>query len=126
MGTFSQTIEIGPLSGERFEWLQAVVDTGATYTWIPREVLERLSIAPEEQWPFILADGSQRDYPIAWVRIRIDGRSQPSICVFGEPGTQPLLGAFTLEALRLGVDAVNRRLIPTPGLLLGVAKRLEG
>jgi hypothetical protein len=40
--------------------------------------------------------------------------------IFGEPGSTVLLGAFTLEGFRLGVDAVNKRLIPTPGFLVGI------
>lgn len=37
--------------------------------------------------------------------------------VFGDPDTPPLLGAYTLEGLRLAADPVDRRLIPVPGLL---------
>jgi predicted aspartyl protease len=57
-------------------------------------------------------------YSIAWVRVRIDGRTQPTIVIFGDPGTEPLLGVVTLEEFGLGVDPVNRWLIPVPGLLL--------
>jgi len=39
------------------------------------------------------------------------------IVIFGEPGSEPLLGAFTLEGFRLAADPVNRRLVPVPGLL---------
>ena len=118
MGTFSQTLEIGPLSGEHFASVEALADTGATYTWLPSDVLEGLGIEPEDSWNFILADGSERYYRIAQVRTRLQDAERFSICVFGEPDTQPLLGAFTLEAFRLGVDAVNKRLIPTPALLM--------
>ena len=57
------------------------------------------------------------NYPIAWVQVRIDGRVQPTIAVFGEPGSEPLLGVFTLEGFRLAADPVNRRLVPVPALL---------
>jgi len=117
MGTTFCTIEVGDFAGQRFEAVETMVDTGATYTWIPRDILSRLRIVPEEQRPFVLADGREVDYGVAWVRIRIDGRNQPSLCVFGEPGTQPLLGVFTLEAFGLGVDPVNRRLVPVRGYL---------
>ncbi len=118
MGAFREHVEIGDFAGDRFEAVEALVDTGATDTWGPRELLERLGVTPEEQRPFVLADGREVTYDVAWVRIRIDGRTQPSLCVFGELGTQPLLGVFTLEAFGLGVDPVNRRLIPVRGLLL--------
>jgi hypothetical protein len=38
--------------------------------------------------------------------------------VFGDAA---LLGAFTLEALRLAPDPVGRRLVPVPALLMQVA-----
>lgn len=117
MGSFRVQIEIGDPGGNRLETIQALVDTGATYTWVPRDLLERLGIRPEEERPFLLADGRQVMYSIAWVRIRIDGRSQPTIAVFGDPGSEPLLGVFTLEGFGLAADPVNRRLMPVPGLL---------
>ncbi len=118
MGAFHERVEIGDFAGDRFEVVDVLVDTGATYTWIPRDLLERLGVTPEEQRPFVLADGREVTYDVAWVRVRINGRTQPSICVFGELGKEPLLGVFTLEAFSLGVDPVNRRLVPVRGLLL--------
>lgn len=56
-------------------------------------------------------------YPTAWVQIRIDGRAQPTIVVFGDSGSEPLLGVFTLEGFGLAADPVNRRLLPVPALL---------
>jgi hypothetical protein len=29
------------------------------YTWIPRDVLEGLAVTPDEDWPFVLADGRE-------------------------------------------------------------------
>lgn len=117
MGSFRVQIEIGDPAGGRFESLLALVDAGATYTWVPRDVLERLGIRPEEERPFVLADGRQVAYSIAWTRVRIDGRTQPTIVVFGDPGFESLLGVFTLEGFGLAADPLNRRLIPVPGLL---------
>jgi clan AA aspartic protease len=117
MGSFRVRIEIGDSQGQRFEALDALVDTGATYTWVPRSVLERLGVRPARQRPFIMADGRQVFYDTAWTVVRLDGETQPTLIVFGDEGTEPLLGVFTLEGFGLGVDAVNQRLIPTPGLL---------
>jgi clan AA aspartic protease len=117
VGTFHQTIQVGDFEGERFEPVDALVDTGATYTWLPRDVLERLGVQPQGQRPFVLADGREVEYGVAWVRVRIDGQTEYSLCIFGEPGTDPLLGVFTLEAFGLGVDPVNRKLVPVRGYL---------
>lgn len=120
MGTFHKIIEIGALGASEFIELDALVDTGASYTVVPRDVLARLGVQATESDSFILADGSQRQYDMAWVQVRIDSRVELSLCVFGESGSGALLGAFTLEAFRLGVDALNRRLIPTPAYLTKV------
>jgi predicted aspartyl protease len=117
MGNFWVEIAISDESGSRFETLKALVDTGATYTWVPRPTLEALGHSPEEDWEFELTDGRMANYGVKWIVVRINGNAHPTPVVFGEPGTGALLGAVTLEESRLGVDAVNERLIPTPGLL---------
>lgn len=122
MGAFRVSIEIGDPQQQRFEPLQALGDTGVTYTWVPRSILERLGIAPGRSRPFILADGRQIEYEMAWAPVRIDGFVQPTLVVFGDEGTEPLLGVVTLEEFGLGVDAVNQRLIPTPALLKRTAR----
>lgn len=117
VGTFRVPIEVASLDSDRFERLEALVDTGATYTWVPRDLLQTIGVLPEEEWPFVLANGSEVHYPVAWIQVRLGGRAHPTIAIFGDPGSEPLLGAFTLEGFRLGADPVNRRLIPVPGLL---------
>ena len=97
MVTFTQRVAIAPIGGGRLKELEALVDTGATYTWIPPSVLEELGMTSEEQLTFVLAYGREVSYPIAQVRIRLNGRERFAICVFGEEGTEPLLGAVTLE-----------------------------
>jgi clan AA aspartic protease len=117
MGSFRVPVDVGDSAGARFVSIDALVDTGAAYTWIPRDILDRLGVAPEEDWPFVLADGREVQYPVALTQVRLGSRARPTIVVFGDPGTEPLLGAFTLEGFRLAADPVNRRLISVPGLL---------
>ncbi len=117
MGTFRAAIEIGDPEGRRYERVEALVDTGATYTLLPREILDRLGIRPQRERRFILADQREAMYQTAWVMVRIDGEAQPTIAVFGEPGCDALLGAVTLEEFGLAVDPVRRQLISVPGLL---------
>ena len=120
MGTFNYSVEIGDFQGRDFVSLDAMVDTGATYTSIPQEVLRSLNVRPAEERPFIPANGQQVSYGLAWVRIRFDGREQPTLVIFADEGSEPLLGAFTLEGFGLSVDPVNQRLVPVPGYLVGI------
>src|SRR5438067_132676 len=109
VGHFRVTVEIGSRGGERFVALDALVDTGATYTWVPRDVLDAAGVVPDEERPFLLADGREVRYPV--------GREQPTIVVFGAPGSEPILGVVTLEEFLLAADPVHSELIPVPGLL---------
>jgi aspartyl protease family protein len=116
VGHFRVSIEIGRRGVDRFMPLQAMVDTGSTYTWVPRDLLSELGVTPEQEWPFELADGRAVRYPVSWIQIRLEGREQPTIVVFAPPGTEPILGVVTLEEFLLAADPVNERLISVPGL----------
>jgi len=117
MGIFSKVIEIGDPTGRDWEPLEALVDTGATYTMVPAPRLARLGVVPHVQAEFELADGRRvaRDIGRTW--IRIDGRAELTLVVFGDPESPPLLGAYALEGFMLAVDPVDRRLIPARGFL---------
>ena len=51
MGTVTVTIEIGDPQGQVFEELDVIVDTGSTYTAVPRQMLQRLGIPVERALP---------------------------------------------------------------------------
>ena len=44
MGTFTVPLEVADLQGTQFIEVESLVDTGATYTSIPEDVLQRLGI----------------------------------------------------------------------------------
>lgn len=119
MGTFRVSIEIGDPAGQRYESVEALVDTGTTYTTVPVPLLERLGVVPHARDAFVLADGRRVDRDIGRTWVRVDGRAELTLVVFADPETPPLLGAYTLEGLRLAADPAGRRLVPIPGLLLG-------
>lgn len=118
MGLFRYPITIAPLFGGGEESLEALVDTGSTYTWVPRSVLARLGVEPREAREFILADGSIVARDVVPLRIRILGREVYTFCVFAEEDGEPLLGALALEEAMLAVDPVNKTLVPTRGYAL--------
>jgi predicted aspartyl protease len=120
VGTFSVEIAVADEAGERFEKFDAWVDTGPSYTWIPRPALKAMGHTPEHDREFELADGRRLTYGVKEIRLRLDGLSTTTWVVFGDEGTTPLLGAVTLQELGLAVDALNERLVEVPGLLLGL------
>ncbi len=120
MGTFYETFDLAAGPDGPFETIEALVDTGATYTIIPARVLRRLGVEPIDSLTLILADGSRREQPIGEARVRIGERERTTVVVFGEEEGSTLLGAVTLEAFALSVDPVNGRLVPIPGYLVNV------
>ena len=120
MSVFYVTIALGDPQGERFEELQALVDTGATWTWVPSEVLVRLGHRPTLKRKLRTADNRviQRDAGV--IPILIGDETLPCLCIFGDEGSQLLLGAVTLEDFSLAPDPVNQRLVPVVGLLMSL------
>ena len=112
MGTFIVTIEVGDTQGQRFEQVDALVDTGTTLTTLPTSLLESLGVTPARRGTFRLANGQSVEMGMGETRVRVEGLETSTWVLFGEEGAPILLGALTLEGLLLGVDPFNRRLIP--------------
>ncbi len=112
MGTFSVAIEIGDPAGTRFETVTALVDPGASVTTLPRSLLDGLDVLPHTEFTFILANGRKIQRPVGRTWLRIGERSEITLVVFAGADVEPLLGAYTLQGLMLGVDTPNERLIP--------------
>ena len=112
MGTFSRPVRLSSMDGERSLDIEALVDTGASFTMVPADLLAELGVAPTEEVTLELADGRRVEYGMGRAMASIGGRTEATLVVFGEENTEPLLGAYTLEGLRLAVDPVLGRLIP--------------
>ncbi len=112
MGVFHVTIGIGNPNGGNMKHVEAMVDTGSIHSVVPASLLESIDIAPLQQQPFILADGSERVFGLGIAQLLVLGREFPCPVIFGQ-SEECLLGATTLETLQLMVDPVNETLVPT-------------
>ena len=117
MGTFRQEIELAARPEGPFQRIDALVDTGATYTSVPASVLQQLGVVPVDSETFIMADGTQIERPVGETVTRLDGRTRTTMVIFGDEGSQSLLGAMTLEAFSMAADTRNPRLVRVPGYL---------
>ena len=86
MGVFRVPVEIGGLDGTRFERIEALVDTDASYyhttcfctPWLGDcSLTERF---PLTRW----LTAALREYELGQAMVRVDGVSAPTIVVFGE------------------------------------------
>ena len=112
MGTVITTIEVGDPNGQNFQELQLEVDTGSTYTALPREMLQALGVPINRSEQSRLADGSRQPVEIGQTTINLAGKQFITTVIFAEEGEPSLLGVITLEDALLAVDPVNNRLIP--------------
>ena len=105
----------------------APVDTGATESAFPADLLERLHIpATERPMDYVLADGTILRCPRGYARIAITVRSGETfsgICpvAFWPDESGQRIGATTLRILTLAVDPVNEELAPVSALRRGWA-----
>ena len=115
MGLFHVT---GRLTGPtgRSEEADLLVDTGATLLVVPRRLAERLELQPVRSHTVEIAGGREEVWPIAELRLALDGQEVTTPC-FIAPEGQALLGAVALESLFLVVDPVAKRLVPVKGFV---------
>ena len=118
MGTFSVAIDIGDPLDDQWETVNALVDTGSTYTWVPNDVLGRLDVHPQFRREFETADGRIVERDMAETAVRWNGEIRQPIVVLAGVGDTILLGAYTLEGFLLAPDPVNERLIRVRGLAM--------
>ena len=100
----------------RKEEVDFLVDTGATLVVVPRPLAERLALTPTRSQRVVIAGGQRETWPIAEVRLALDGQETTTPC-FIAPAGPPLLGAVALESFFLAVDPVAKRLIPVEGFV---------
>ncbi len=118
MSIFRYPLEISDPQGVQFEQVDALVDTGATFTVIPSAILDRLGVEPSQRARFRLADDTVIQRPIGETQVRIEGQTFSTTVVFGDDDGTALLGVYTLERALLAVDPVGQRLIPTDALIV--------
>src|SRR5215471_13625942 len=97
--------------------LEFLVDSGATYSLVPAEILSALGIEPHSVREFILGNGEVVRRRIGTAMFEYRGQRGDSLVVFGEPGDAPLMGATTLESFGFILDPFRRELKPLPMLL---------
>ena len=117
MGLTQLTVRIAnPTDPSRYHDMEFIVDSGATFTVVPKKVLEELDIKPRSTRTFVLANGEKFERSLGNAEVEYKGARGAATVFFGEDGDFPLLGVTTLEALGLIFDALHQEL--KPALLL--------
>ena len=111
MPPFNQHLEIGPADGSRSQRIIARVDPASAYSVIPAAVLIMLGIEPQWTQEFQMPGGTHAQRQLAEIKVRLEGQERTTVCAFGDPGGEPVLGKHTLDAFGLTADEANERLV---------------
>ena len=104
--------EVG-LTAEKSATVRMLVDTGATFSVIPKALAHAIGVKPRgKPYTVSLADGRRVKCASGLVDYRIGKREAPGVILIGDVA-EPLLGVETLEILGLAVDPRKGRLTPT-------------
>ena len=116
--TYVRVRVYNPVDMSRHAVVDLLVDTGAIFTSIPRDVLERLGLKPLDRRKLKVYGGAVVERDVGVAVVEYEGRRIGVPVVFGEPGDIPVLGATFLEALGYQVDPVAGRLKPVELLMV--------
>jgi clan AA aspartic protease len=114
MGETIVKIRVSNLTNKKTGEIEVLVDTGATYTTVPGEILEELGVEKVDKVVIELADGRTLERYIGNIYIEVEGRKRANPVIFGEESDASILGLVSLESCGLTVDPVNRKLVPLP------------
>ena len=103
----------GPPVSVRF-----LVDSGATYSLLPKSVWQPLGLEPKREYEFVLADGTAVRRSVSECHLSLPQGEAHTPVILGEPGDdEPLLGVVTLEILGVVFNPLSRTLQPMRMLL---------
>ena len=119
MGVTHVTVAIrNPAEPDRVWEGPFLVDTGAVDCLVSRPHLEAIGLIPLGQRTYGLADGSEIRMDVTVGRVEVMGETVGATIVFGEAGTEPLLGVTALESAGIEVDPHNQTLRRLPSTRL--------
>ncbi|MEM4216735.1 MAG: aspartyl protease family protein [Candidatus Methanomethylicaceae archaeon] len=112
MGETRAQFKIYGADGKAIE-LEAIVDTGATFTRVPEPLAVKLGLKAQYETEVELSDGRKIKRWLALAEVEIEGVRRPVLVAIGNEGEQALLGYTTLEILGFKVNPITGKLEKT-------------
>ncbi len=122
MGMFRRKVRVSDVkSSSPFFEEEFWVDTGALYSFVPEDCLERIGVEPSTKRNLILADGRQDTRLLGFCNFQIEGLEGAIPCpvIFAPKGSLFLLGATALENFGVEVDPIQKTLKPILAVIGG-------
>ena len=98
----------------RRETIDALVDTGATFTKISSSLAGKLCFRGRREVQVVLANGKKVTRQLGSLDVEIGSQRDTVPVTIGEDGGADVVGYTTLEILGFKVDPVTRKLEPSP------------
>ncbi len=115
--TYTEGVVRGPR--EKEATVRFLIDSGATYSLLPKPVWEAIGLVARRELDFSLADGTLVRRRVSECYIILPQGEGHTPVILGEPGDdEALLGVVTLEILGLVFNPFNRTLQPMRMLLI--------
>lgn len=97
------------------------IDTGALYSLVPGDYLEKIDFQPESTKNIVLADGRTDRKLFGSCKFTIEGMDDTISCpvIAGSKDSLFLLGATALENFGVEADPVNKKLNPILAIIGG-------
>lgn len=109
--TYAKVTLHGPLGRDTID---ALVDTGATFTKISSSVAEKIGFVGRRQVEVILASGEKVRKQLGNLEVEIESQKDMVPVTVGGDGETNLIGYTTLEILGFRVDPVTWKLERSP------------
>ena len=113
--TYVEGLVKGP-SGKQ-ESVKFLVDSGATYSLLPKAAWEAIGLEPKRRLSFTLADGTTVERSVSEAFLVLPQGEAHTPVILGEEADEALLGVVTLEILGLVFNPFDRTLRPMRMLL---------
>ncbi|MFH0765691.1 MAG: hypothetical protein V2A61_04650 [Calditrichota bacterium] len=122
MGMFKKKVKVSNSSNpDQFFEEEFWVDSGALYSFVPEDYLERIDVQPSVKRNLILADGREDTRLLGFCNFKIEGLEDDLPCpvIFARKGSLFLLGATALENFGVEVDPIQKKLKPILAVIGG-------
>ena len=93
--------------------VELLVDTGSELSWLPKDLLTGIEVAPLRKRNFTTATKQLITRETGYAIISAEGFETIDEVVFAEPGDMGLLGVRTLEGFGVMVDNIAHRFVAT-------------
>jgi len=98
--------------------VKALVDTGATFPALPKEIITEIALPSLGEHPAQTAEGAGKVELVANAIIKIEDRIAQSPIIARPKGTTPLIGVVALEQMGYKVDPTTGKLVKGLPLML--------